>query len=220
MHNFFNVFVFRYLFKKKQVKYSLKEDHIYILLATVADVMPIRGINRLFAINVLKNFDINKDFIFNNLFKILNLNKKLNLGDLGFLIAPIFNAAGRLDNANQIIELLVTNSNKKKLNILNNIHKLNNKRKIIQDNCIQDIDFKKLSDEKGILFLINQIIPEGIIGIIASKIKDLFDKPCIVFTQSNNIIKGSARSTLDFNIGEYIQKALNEKILLSGGGQI
>ena len=75
-----------------------------------------------------------------------------------------------------------------------------------------------LINQKGILFIHNVNIPEGIIGIVASRFKEYFNKPCIVFTNSNKIIKGSARSTPDFNIGEYIQKAFNEKILISGGG--
>ena len=59
---------------------------------------------------------------------------------------------------------------------------------------------------------------EGIIGIIASRIKDYFNKPCIVLTKSGNIIKGSARSLDNFNLGECIIKAVKKKILISGGG--
>jgi single-stranded-DNA-specific exonuclease len=59
---------------------------------------------------------------------------------------------------------------------------------------------------------------EGIIGIIASRIKDYFNKPCIVLTKSGNIIKGSARSLDNFNLGNYINKAVKKKILISGGG--
>jgi single-stranded-DNA-specific exonuclease len=59
---------------------------------------------------------------------------------------------------------------------------------------------------------------EGIIGIIASKIKDYFNKPCIILTNNGDKVKGSARSTSDFNIGEYIQKSVELGILLGGGG--
>ena len=97
---------------------SIKDQQIYVILGTVADVMPIRGINRFLAIKILKNFDINKNFVFENFFKILNIKRKIEIDDLGYLIAPIINSAGRLDNANQIVELFTTNSNRHKINIL------------------------------------------------------------------------------------------------------
>ena len=63
--------------KLNKSKYLLKDDQIYVLLATIADVMPLRGINKILAVNVIKNFDVNKNFIFKNLFKILNIKKKI-----------------------------------------------------------------------------------------------------------------------------------------------
>ncbi len=61
-------------------------------------------------------------------------------------------------------------------------------------------------------------INEGLIGIIASRIKEYFNKPTIIFTKIGNISKGSARSTDNFNIGKYIKLAIDKKIILSGGG--
>ena len=204
--------------KKNKLNLSIKDQQIYVILGTVADVMPIRGINRFLAIKILKNFDINKNFVFDNFFKILNIKRKIEIDDLGYLIAPIINSAGRLDNANQIVELFTTNSNRHKINILSKIYNLNKKRKLIEHIFFKNFNFNSLINQKGILFIHNVNIPEGIIGIVASRFKEYFNKPCIVFTNSNKIIKGSARSTPDFNIGEYIQKAFNEKILISGGG--
>src|SRR6056300_1380943 len=189
--------------RKYKLKISIENDLIYVLLATVADVMPMIGINKVLAKNVLKNFDVNKNFIFRKLFKILEIKSKLNIYDLGFKIAPLLNAAGRIENANQIIELLTSNNQKHITFILNNIVNLN---------------YEKFYDEKNILFIYKPNLHEGLIGIIASKIKDYFNKPCIVLTNSNDIIKGSARSTSVFNIGEYIQNSINLDIILGGGG--
>ena len=204
--------------KKNKLKISILDERINILIATVADVMPIRGINRILALSVLKNYDISKNFLISYLFNIQKKRKKLELDDLGYLIAPILNSAGRLDNANQVVELLSSDIEQYKIQILNKICNLNNQRKILEQRFFHNLDLTKLYKKKGVLFIYKTDIPEGIIGIIASRIKDLFNKPCIVFTNSNNIIKGSARSTTSFNIGEFINKALNEKILLSGGG--
>ena len=61
-------------------------------------------------------------------------------------------------------------------------------------------------------------INEGLIGIIASKVKEYFNKPCIVFTKSGSNYKGSARSTEDLNIGKYIKLGIDNGIIMTGGG--
>tara|TARA_B100000035_G_scaffold15339_1_gene12490 strand:+ start:1450 stop:3150 length:1701 start_codon:yes stop_codon:yes gene_type:complete len=215
----FLTYFFLEIYKKRyKSKISIKKNLIYVLLATVADVMPIRKINRLLAIKTIKNFKINEDIIFTNISKILKFKKKLEIEELGYLIAPIFNSAGRLDNANQIIELLSSNDEKIIINILERIINLNNKRKLIENRTLEKLDLKKIYNQDGVIYVYDTNIQEGIIGILASKIKEYFSKPCIVFTNSGNIIKGSARSTSNFNIGEYIDKAVQKKILIKGGG--
>ena len=201
-----------------KLKISIYDQQIYALLATVADIMPLRGLNRFLAINTIRNFDINKNIILKNLFSLFDLKKKIELDDLGYRIAPVFNSAGRLDNANIIVELLTTDSNKRLKKILKKIYDLNLKRKLVEKKCLDDLDFNDIKNGKGIIFIYKKDIPEGIIGIIASKIKEYFGRPCIVFTNSGKIIKGSARSTQEFNIANFIDIALKKKILISGGG--
>ena len=116
------------------------------------------------------------------------------------------------------MELFTTDSNNRVLEILENICKLNDERKLIERKIIDDLELEKFNDENGILFIYKKNLHEGLIGIIASRIKDYFNKPCVVLTNSNNILKGSARSTEDFNIGELIQKTCQLGITLSGGG--
>ena len=204
--------------KLNKEKILLEQKLIYVLLATVADVMPIRGINKILSKQILSKFDSDKNFIIKNILKYLNIKKKLELNELGYKIAPLINAAGRLSNANQIVELFTTESNNRILEILENICKLNEKRKLIERKIIDDLELEKLNDKNGILFIYKPNLHEGLIGIIASRIKDYFNKPCLVLTNSNNILKGSARSTTDFNIGELIQKTCQLGITLNGGG--
>ena len=204
--------------KKYKVKKSIQDSMIYVLLGTVADVMPMRGINKILAKNVLLHFDISKNLILKNLFKILEIKNRLTLNDLGYKIAPLINAAGRLENANVVIELFTTKLEEKIYKISNNLFKLNNRRKLIEDKILDKLDYLNLYNEKGVLFIYNQNLHEGIIGILASRLKDYFNKPCFVITKSGNILKGSARSTSNFNIGEYIQNAVKSKILIGGGG--
>ena len=137
---------------------------------------------------------------------------------MGFFIGPILNSAGRLENANQVVELLTIKSKPKILQILKNIYKLNLRRKVIENRYLNNINFKFIDKQKGVIFIYEPNIPEGIIGIIAAKIKEYYDKPCMVFTDGPKSLKGSARSTSNFNIGEYINEALKLNLILSGGG--
>jgi len=187
-------------------------------LATIADVMPLRGINKVLSKKILSEFEINKDFIFKNMSKFLNIKKKIEVYELGYKIAPLINAAGRLSDANQIVELFTTESNNRIIEILDNITKLNNQRKLIEKKILNDLEFSKLYNENNIIFIYKSYLHEGLIGIIASRIKEYFNKPCLVLTNSNDILKGSARSTSDFNIGELIQETCQMGITLSGGG--
>ena len=200
-------------------KIKISDYLIYVLLATVCDVMPIRKLNRLIAITTLKNFDINKNIAFNTLFNLNNKKNKLNINDLGYLIGPILNAGGRLGKSSYATELL-SSDNMNIINIRSNeLIKLNNKRKEIETLILDEIDFQKIEDEnKEIIIYYNPNINEGLIGIIAARLKDFFNKPSIVITNSNNLLKGSARSVYNYNIGRVIKHSLDKNIIIGGGG--
>jgi single-stranded-DNA-specific exonuclease len=192
---------------------------IYVLLATVCDVMPLRKLNRLISQIVLKKFDINKHQIFKVLFTLNKKKNKLTINDLGYLIGPILNAGGRLGRSKFATELLSSNDlkliNEKSIKLMN----LNEKRKNIEKSILDEIDFNKIEKEnKNIVIYYDSNINEGLIGIIAARLKDYFNKPSIVITLSGNILKGSARSVYGYNIGLSIKKALDKEIILKGGG--
>ena len=212
------LFVDLYIKLNGEKKISLENELIYVLLATVADVMPIRGINKILSKQILSKFDPNENFIIKNILKYLNIKNKLELYELGYKIAPLLNAAGRLGNANDIVELFTTTSKDRITSILQKIYKLNNKRKLIENEILNELKYDNYSKENGIIFIYKENLHEGLIGIIASRFKEYLNKPCIILTNSNNLIKGSARSTLEFNIGDLIQKSVQLGITLGGGG--
>ena len=97
--------------------------------------------------------------------------------------------------------------------------KLNNKRKDIENLILNEIDFQKIDKEnKDVIIYYNSNINEGLIGIIAARLKDYFNKPSIVITASNELLKGSARSVYNYNIGRVIKNSLDQGIILNGGG--
>ena len=204
---------------KIKCKIKVSDYLIYVLLATVCDVMPIRKLNRLIALTALKNFDINKNIAFNQLFKLNNITHKINMEDLGFLIGPILNAGGRLGKSNFASELLSSDNLKVVDTKSNELINLNNRRKEIETSIINDIDFHKIeNDNNDIIVYYNPIINEGLIGIIAARLKDYFNKPSIVITISNNFLKGSARSVYNYNIGQAIKNLIDKGVIIAGGG--
>jgi len=207
------------LINKTKSNFKLSNFLIYVLLATVCDVMPLRKINKILARTTIETFVLKENICLNYIFEQYNLKRKLTVDDLGFLIGPIINAGGRLNNSNYGVELLSSDD----LNIIkdrcNKLISLNNKRKVIEQNILNEINFKKIKDEnKDVIIYYKNNLNEGLIGIIASRLKDYFNKPSIVITKSNNNLKASARSTSLYNIGYLIKSLIDKRIIESGGG--
>ena len=207
------------LSQKIKSKIRVSDYLIYVLLATVCDVMPLRKLNRHIALFTLKNFDINKNIAFKELLSLNNKKNKLNINDLGYLIGPILNAGGRLGKSNFASELL-SSDDLEVVNIKSNeLIELNNKRKKIETLILNEIDFNQIEKEnKDVIVYYNPNINEGLIGIIAARLKDYFNKPSVVITNSNELLKGSARSVNDYNIGRAIKNSLDKNIINTGGG--
>jgi len=207
------------LIKEIKSETNIADYLIYVLLATVCDVMPLRKLNRLIALNVLKNFDISKNLPLNTLFELNGKKNKITINDLGYLIGPILNAGGRLGKSQYATELLSSDNNQIVNDRSNNLIRLNNIRKEIETLVLDEIDFQEIEKEnKDIIIYYNPNINEGLIGIIAARLKDYFNKPSIVITASNKLLKGSARSIYDYNIGRVIKNSLDKGIIIKGGG--
>ena len=138
---------------------------------------------------------------------------------MGYLIGPILNAGGRLGKSQYATELLSSNNEQIINDRSNHLIKLNNKRKEIETIILKEIDFQKIEKEnKEVIIYYNPNINEGLIGIIAARLKDYFNKPSIVITTSKGLLKGSARSVYNYNIGRVIKNLLDKHIILNGGG--
>jgi len=207
------------LIKEIKSEINISDYLIYVLLATVCDVMPLRKLNRLIALNALKNFDITKNLSLYTLFELNEKKNKININDLGYLIGPILNAGGRLGKSQYATELLSSNNDQVIKDRSTYLIKLNNKRKEIETLILNEIDFQKIEKEnKEVIIYYNPNISEGLIGIIAARLKDYFHKPSIVITASNELLKGSARSIYSYNIGRVIKNSLDQGMILKGGG--
>jgi single-stranded-DNA-specific exonuclease len=212
-------FFIEIIIQKTKSNFKISNFLIYVLLATMCDVMPLRKINRIIAHNAINNFNIQNYSALNFIFNQYNLKKRLTIEDLGFLIGPIINSGGRLNCSKYGVELLSSDNYEiikdRSLRLIN----LNNRRKKIEQNILNEINFEKIKNEnKGVIIYYRNNLNEGLIGIIASRLKDYFNKPAIVITNSNNLLKASARSTSMYNIGHLIRLLIEKKIIKNGGG--
>ena len=206
-------------FKMNVYKNLFEKNLIFVVLATICDVMPIRDINRLIVIKVFKDLKRYNYSLFQKILEIKKIKRTLNIEDLSFLIGPIINSAGRLGDANKIVKLITTDDDFIKDQILNEIIETNEKRKNIEKNFIKELNLYKIDKNKDkVLILHENLCNEGIIGIIASRLKEIFNKPSIVLTKLGNIYKASARSTSNFNFGKHIKNAIDKNLILNGGG--
>ena len=212
-------FFIEIIIQKTKSNFKISNFLIYVLLATICDVMPLRKINMIIARNTINNFKIQNNLALEYIFEQYNLKKKLTVDDLGFLIGPIINSGGRLNSSNYGVELLSTDNLEIIKDRSRKLIALNNKRKIIEQNILDKINFEKIKkDNKNVIIYYKENLNEGLIGIIASRLKDYFNKPSIVITKSNNKFKASARSTITYNIGNLIKLLIDNKIVDSGGG--
>jgi len=212
-------FFIEFLIKKNKSDFKLSNYLIYVLLATVCDVMPLRKINKIITCVTIEKFNLKENIALDYIFKQYDLKKKLTVDDLGFLIGPIINSGGRLNYSKYGVELLSSDDPKVIKDRADKLIDLNNKRKIIEQNILDEIDFEKIRKEnKNVIIYYNNKLNEGLIGIISSRLKDYFNKPSIVITKSNNKFKASARSTSSYNIGYLIKSLIDNKIIDSGGG--
>ena len=211
-------FFIDFLIKKSKSNFKLSNLLIYVLLATICDVMPIRKINKIIAQNTISDFNLKDNILLKYIFNQFSL-KKFTVDDLGFLIGPIINSGGRLNCPNYAVDLLSTDNKEIIKNRADKLIILNNKRKEIEQTILSKIDFEKIKKEnKNIIIYYQNNLNEGLIGIIAARLKDYFNKPTIVITKSNNILKASARSTPSFNIGILIKLLIDKNIIDKGGG--
>ena len=201
--------------KKLNSKFKLDNYFIFSLISTICDLMPLRGFNRKiltigFKKLVIKNKGLKK--MINK-----NLKKKLSYHDIGFNIGPLINSSGRIAKANDVVELFLSQNDGKIDAIINKMNNHNKVRKKIEQENLKLINFKKYRN-KNVVFVYNKEFHEGTIGIIAAKLSQLFNKPSFVVTESNGLLKCSARSLNNIKINKTINKLMINNLIISGGG--
>jgi len=190
-----------------------------VSLGTVCDVVPLIGLNRAFVKQGLKVITQRSNLGLKTLYDICNINSQPTTYDLGFKLGPRINAGGRLGKSSHGAELLISKDPKQTYKLATDLDKSNEERRSIELmlSDIVNLEVKNYHNHP-VLVLSGNNWHEGVIGIIASRVKDKFNKPTILISLNKNIGKGSARSIVNFDIGSQIIKAVQSGILIKGGG--
>jgi len=190
-----------------------------VSLGTVCDVVPLIGLNRAIVKQGLKIIKKRSNLGLKTLYDLCNIESQPTTFDLGFRLGPRINAGGRVGKASHGAELLISNDPEKTYQIALDLDKSNKERQAIELMLSEQINLEvKNYHNHPVLVMSGNNWHEGIIGIVASRIKEKYSKPTILISLKQNIGKGSARSVVGFDIGSQIIKAVQCGILQKGGG--
>src|SRR6056297_693194 len=189
---------------------SFKELYPFLDLVAVSiasDIVPIIDENRILTYYGLKQLNKNPRTGLKAIIKVSGLNshkKKIAVEDVVFRIGPRINATGRIESARSAVELLITNNQQKADQIAVKVNSCNDARKNIDRNITQDA-IKMTSIEPGVnekksTVLYNSQWHKGVVGIVASRMIEIYYRPTIILTSSNGMATGSARSIPGFDI--------------------
>jgi single-stranded-DNA-specific exonuclease len=200
--------------KELNLKIDMKQFLDILAIAIIADIMPLIDINRTIVkegLKILMNSTRPSSIIIKDF-----LNKSsISSEDIAFQIAPRINSAGRLKDASIALDFFTapdTHSAFKQFEILDS---LNNKRKETEANCTNDA-MAIVDSNADIIVVAGLDWHEGVVGIVASRLVEKFERPAIVLSIKDGVAKGSARSIGDVNIYELIKA--NEHLLTKFGG--
>lgn len=189
-----------------------------VTISIAADIVPITGENRILAFHGLDRINKNPRPGIEaalrtggikrrpeSLAKVeYNFTKYITISDLVFIVGPRVNAAGRIDTGKNSVLLLLSQTLEESEELANKINDFNNERKSLDKQAFEEALFQVNHDtvlqKKKTTVLFNPNWHKGIVGIVASRMIEHYYKPTIIFTESNGMLTGSARSVKDFDL--------------------
>lgn len=201
----------------KEEAYKLIE---YAAIATVCDVVDLLDENRIIVKKGLEMMNASENIGLQELIKVTNIkNGIVNEYHLGFVIGPCINATGRLESASLSVDLLLEKDRDKASDLAQTLFDLNQKRQELTqestERIIKNIEETKSEDEK-VIVVYDELIHESIAGIVAGRVREKFNLPCIVLSKGKEMPKGSARSIEGYNMFEELTKC--KEVICKFGG--
>jgi len=190
-----------------------------VSLGTVCDVVPLVDLNRAIVTQGLKVLKKRSNLGLKTLYDLCKIESQPTTYHLGYILGPRINAGGRVGKSSHGAELLASDDPQRTYQIANDLNKSNKERQSIELMLSEQVntEVKNFQDDP-VLVLTGNSWHEGIIGIVASRIKEKYNKPTILISTNESSGKGSARSIYGFDIGTQIIKATQLGIIEKGGG--
>lgn len=210
-----------YLYKKEGISVDESNAFIeFVAIATIGDVCDLRDENRII---VKEGLNAIKHCSNYGLKSLISLNKldinNLNTYHIGFVIGPCLNASGRLETAQKALSLLNCTSDSEALSAASELINLNISRKSMTEQftekAIKQIETSSLTNDKVLVVYLPEC-HESLAGIIAGRIKERFNKPSFVITDSEGSAKGSGRSIEAFSMFDEMTKCKDLFIKFGG----
>jgi single-stranded-DNA-specific exonuclease len=190
-----------------------------VALGTVCDVVPLQGLNRAFVKQGLKVMAKRQNIGLRSLADVAGISEIASAYHLGFVIGPRINAGGRVGTSNLGATLLASDDHFHSISIAKQLDQFNSERKAIEMLVLDDaIKLAELQHNMPVVMVAGENWHQGVIGIVASRLKEQFNKPTIVLSLSEDVAKASCRSVAGFDIGAAVIAAKMLGLVKLGGG--
>ena len=193
----------------------------FCAVSIAADIVPVTGENRILAFHGLKQLNQNPSVGLKSIIEICGLTgRELTMSDIVFKIGPRINASGRMQNGTEAVDLLVERDFQKALTEATLINEYNEQRKDVDKQMTEEANqiIEKLEDQKrhASIVLYDENWKKGVVGIVASRMTELYFRPTVVLTRSGEFATGSARSVAGYDIYDAVKSCRD--ILENFGG--
>ncbi len=181
-----------------------------VAVSIASDIVPIMGENRVLAFHGLKQLNSNPSVGLKAIIDVCGLTEKeITVGDIVFKIGPRINASGRIQNGKEAVELLIEKDFSTALEKANQINQYNETRKDLDKAMTEEANkiVEELEDlsERHTIVIFNEAWHKGVIGIVASRLTEIYYRPAVVLTRTNDMATGSARSVSGFDVYKAIE---------------
>ena len=190
-----------------------------VALGTVCDVMSLTGLNRAFVAQGLKVAKARSNLGYKTLCDVANIQEAINCYHLGFILGPRINAGGRVGKSSLGANLLSTTSIVEANNIAQELDRHNEERRVIEQVMLEEaFEIAELQKDDAMLFIVGSGWHPGVIGIVAGRLKEKYNKPVAVIAMNDGVGKASCRSVKGVDFGCKVIEAKQKNLLVAGGG--
>lgn len=181
-----------------------------VAVSVASDIVPIMGENRVLTYHGLRQINSNPSVGLKAIIDICGLSgKEITMNDIIFKIGPRINASGRVQNGKKAVDLLTERDFKRALEKSNQINQYNETRKDLDKAMTEEANnivegLEGLNDRRSIV-IFNEQWHKGVIGIVASRLTEIYYRPAVVLTRTDNMATGSARSVSGFDVYKAIE---------------